>query len=339
MDIASTAVRHKKTLFVAVRIACVAAIFWLISSKIKLPSLQEFGRPAFIAALIVAALLNVLQSLVCTYRWNLIARRSFSHPSFARSLWAYLEGAFFNQALPSFVGGDAMRVVRWHENGVPTGIAALTVLLDRIFGALGAAALALCACLLLQDTQVEPYKIYLTALLALGVLGLGATALVLVRWARFRRLFSRIVRLRSLLDVLAEWRPGFLGMATLVLTGVAGQVLAGIAVYLLALSLQIPVPASVLISITGIILLLSMIPISLAGWGVREAGFIALLVPLGVDGTAGFALGVAFGLSTLLGALPGGLSLLLGLALPRANILQDGAKASQESRAAQTGEL
>jgi uncharacterized membrane protein YbhN (UPF0104 family) len=69
-----------------------------------------------------------------------------------------------------------------------------------------------------------------------------------------------------------------------------------------------------LISVTGIILLVSMIPISLAGWGIREAGFIALLVPMGVNSTSALALGVAFGFSQLLSSLPGGLSILIGLA-------------------------
>jgi hypothetical protein len=318
MNIMSNVHRHRKSLFVGLRIICVAVIFWLISMKIRLPNFQEFGSPFFIIALAIATLLNILQSVVCTLRWNLIARTSFSHPKFSKSLWAYLEGAFFNQALPSFVGGDAVRIMRWHENGVPTGIAALTVLLDRVFGALGAAALALAACLLLRGTPVERYKILLTALLALSVIVLGTATLFLFRWPLFRNLFANVARLQPLLDVLAKWRPGTRRMAILVALGVTGQVLGGVAVYLLAHALHISVPASLLISITGIILLLSMIPLSLAGWGVREAGFVALLVPLGIDGSAGFALGVAFGLSALLGALPGGLSLLFGLAYPRA---------------------
>lgn len=333
MNIVSTALRHKKWLLVAVRILCAAAVFWLISVKIHLPDLREFGRPAFIVALTSAALLNVLQSFICTYRWNMIARTSFSHPSFARSLWAYLEGAFFNQALPSFVGGDAVRIMRWHENGVSTGTAALTVLLDRVFGALGAAVLALAACMLMLGTPVEPYKILLTVALAVSVITLGAVALFLVRWNWFRGLFANIARLQSLLEVLANWRPRAIGMTNLVALGVAGQLSAGVAVYALARALHISVPAGLLVSITGIILLLSMIPISLAGWGVREAGFIALLVPLGVDGSTAFALGVAFGLSTLIGALPGGASLLFGFALPKAQRKQPTTSALEADRA------
>jgi hypothetical protein len=317
MNFVSSALRYKKFALAFLRIVCVIAIFWLISIKIKLPDLNGFSSSTFVGALVVATLLNVLQSLVCTVRWTLIARSSFSHPPFSRSFWAYLEGSFFNQALPSFVGGDAVRIIRWHENGVSTAAAALTVLLDRVFGALGAAALALIACLLLRGTPMEQYKILLTTLLATSVIFIGTALLFLVQRQTFRRLFENIARLRSLMDIISEWRPGARGMGVLITLGVVGQILAGFAVSVLARALHIELSVGLLVSVTGIILLLSMIPISLAGWGVREAGFIALLAPLGVDSSLAFALGVAFGLSMLVGALPGGVSVLFGLARPR----------------------
>jgi uncharacterized membrane protein YbhN (UPF0104 family) len=59
-------------------------------------------------------------------------------------------------------------------------------------------------------------------------------------------------------------------------------------------------------------LLIVMIPVSLAGWGVREASLIALLAPLGVDSKDAFLIGILFGLMGLVSALPGGLSFLAG---------------------------
>lgn len=317
MNVISSVLRHKRITLTALRIVCVVAIFWLISVKIKLPELREFGSRTFIASLVAAILLNILQSITCAFRWNLIACSSFSHPPFHRSFWAYLEGSFFNQALPSFIGGDAVRIMRWHENGVSTKVAAITVLLDRVFGALGAATLALVACLFLRGTPVGQYKNLLIMLLAASVMALGAIILFLIRWKPFQKLFANVTRLRTLHEVISEWRPGFKKMGVLIALGIMGQILAGFAVYVLARTLHIPLSLGILVSITGVILLLSMIPISLAGWGVREAGFIALLTPLGVDSSQAFALGVAFGLSAFVGALPGGISILFGLARPR----------------------
>ena len=316
MSVTSLALRHKKSALAILRIICVVAIFWLISIKIRLPDFHQFTRTEFIVAMVVAGFLNIFQSVVCTVRWSLIARRS-SPPSFLLSFWAYLEGCFFNQALPSFVGGDAVRVMRWHENGVAVGAASVAVFLDRIFGALGAAMLALAACFLLRHTPVEQYKILLTGLLSAGIVSISCAILIWIRWSPFRNLFESHARLWSLMAVILDWRPNAKETTVLVILGVAGQVLAGLAVYALALALHIALSPVLMVSVTGIILLLSMIPISLAGWGVREAGFIALLVPLGVDSSLALTLGVAFGLSALAGALPGGISVLFGLARPR----------------------
>jgi hypothetical protein len=48
------------------------------------------------------------------------------------------------------------------------------------------------------------------------------------------------------------------------------------------------------------------LPISLAGWGVREVSLVALLGLLGVDREAALALSVEFGIICTLMSLPGG---------------------------------
>src|ERR1700754_691706 len=288
----------KKWFVLGLRLAAVLGIFSLIFAKIHLPDLGEFTTPSFAIAFLVAVGLNVAQSILCTGRWLMIASVETTPPPFSRSLWAYLEGSFLNQALPSFVGGDAVRVMRWHENNVSVALATMTVLFDRVFGAVGAAVLALAASALLYGSAVAPYKVYLTACLALAVLGAAFAVIVLVRWRVLRNLTSRAGRLRTFVEALSAWRPSFRKVVVLSALGVAGQVLSGLAVCSLGGALGVDLPWSVLICVTGIILLLTMIPISLAGWGVREAGFLALLVPLGADESHALALGIAFGLSS-----------------------------------------
>jgi glycosyltransferase 2 family protein len=304
----------RKWLVLALRAGVVIAIFSLILAKFRMPSAQEFTTWGFAFAFLGAALLNLAQSTLCVWRWQLIAEVETTPPPFRRSFWAYLEGAFLNQALPSFVGGDAVRVMRWHENGVSVAFGTVTVLFDRVFGAIGAATLALAASVLLLGTPVAPYKVYLAGVLSLGVLGAAAVILVLVRWNALRRLAGRVGRVRGFVEALSAWRPPLRSIGMLSVLGIAGQLLSGVAVCLLAHALHVALPWAVLVSVTGIILLLSMIPISLAGWGVREAGFLALLVPLGAGESNALALGIAFGISCLVGSLPGGVSILLGLA-------------------------
>jgi hypothetical protein len=53
--------------------------------------------------------------------------------------------------------------------------------------------------------------------------------------------------------------------------------------------------------------LAAALPISIGGWGLREASFVSLLGVLGVDREAALLLSVEFGLLSMLVSLPGGL--------------------------------
>jgi glycosyltransferase 2 family protein len=308
------AIINRRIAVVLLRIFCVAAIFSLIFSKVSLPAIDDFKTPLFASAFALSVGLNVFQAALCTFRWRYIAKSISNPPAFGTSFWAYLEGCFFNQALPSFVGGDAVRVIRWRESGIPTVQAATSVLLDRVFGAIGAAGLASVACVLMWNRPVETYKILSTLALASVVLLGSVVFFFILHWSFVYTRLVRFPRVHSFLSTISKWSPSAWSASFLVLLGIFGQVLSGIAVYVLGRALSIDLPLSMLVSVTGIILLLSMIPISFAGWGVREAGFIALLAPLGVSNSQALALGICFGLSTLVGALPGGLSILLGFA-------------------------
>ena len=59
------------------------------------------------------------------------------------------------------------------------------------------------------------------------------------------------------------------------------------------------------------VLLISMVPISIAGWGVREGAMVAAFGLVGMAPETAFALSVLFGLVTMAVGLPGGLVWLL----------------------------
>ena len=60
------------------------------------------------------------------------------------------------------------------------------------------------------------------------------------------------------------------------------------------------------------VVLVSTIPISIAGWGVREAAMITLLALVGVAEADAFVLSVLFGLLTFGLSLPGGIVWIIG---------------------------
>lgn len=301
-----------KWLAVGARILIVTGIYWVIFRSISFAGIQPLITPLFGAMLLIAALLNITQAAVCTARWLLLARNLERCPGFIKSFAAYLEGLFFNQALPSFVGGDAVRIVRWRAFGVGLHGAFVSVFRDRLFGAIGAAVLAIAASFLLWNLPISRFTVLMALALGVAALGGGIGVLMVIQSRRVTRWLSRFVRIHGILHRISDAPLGMKIYSLATIYSVLGQVISGASVLLLARSVGIDLPAMLLITVTGIVLVVSMIPISFAGWGVREASFLTLLVPLGSSPESVMLLGVSFGIAGLLGALPGGLSIMLG---------------------------
>jgi len=313
------AVLSRKALIFFARFAVVVILYWAIGRAVDLPRMTAELTASLVYALAGAIFLTLLQATICTLRWVLIARPAKRVPGFRTSFLAYVEGMFVNQALPSVVGGDALRVVRWSEHGVSVADAITTVLLDRIFGVFGAAALALVAVALLWNAPYARYWLTLGALASVGVLGGCVVVFTLAGWQRLREVFRFSGRAARVAAEIFRFRLPRKDFSICIAYSLAVHVLSGVGALILGRSLGIQVAAPILITVTALIVLVSMIPISLAGWGVREAGFLAVLLPLGVTAEKAVLLGVLFGLQGLLAALMGGVSMLFGLSAPADN--------------------
>jgi len=314
-----TAALPRKALIFFARLAIVVILYAAIGRAVDLPRMTAEVTTSLVYALAGAIFLSLLQAAICTLRWSLIARPADRVPGFRTNFLAYIEGMFVNQALPSVVGGDALRVIRWREHGVSVADAITTVLLDRIFGVFGAAALALAAVVLLWDAPYARYWLMLGALASAGVLAGCALVFALSRWQRLRKVFRFSSRAACVAAELFRFRLTRKDFSICIAYSVAVHLLSGLGALVLGRSLGIQVAAPILITVTALIVLASMIPISLAGWGVREAGFLAVLLPLGVSAEKAVLLGVLFGLQGLLAALMGGVSMLFGLSAPSLN--------------------
>jgi 8-oxo-dGTP pyrophosphatase MutT (NUDIX family) len=84
------------------------------------------------------------------------------------------------------------------------------------------------------------------------------------------------------------------------------QLAFGGVVFFIARSLHVPIGLLTVIALFPPALLLSMVPVSLGGWGVREAALVWLLGTAHVPQDAALAISVLFGLVTMAAGLPGG---------------------------------
>ncbi len=255
--------------------------------------------------------LTVLVTMALTsYRWGYIARglgSTLGHVTAFRYIWL---GMFMNQAMPSTIGSDGARVWLMTRDGDRPGRALNGVLLDRVLSLLGVLVLIILSqpwVLELTGTNTTGY-----AFMAwVGALLMGLVVLVIIggpdiQPSRFRLLAGALQLIRDIRIYLLSPR---LSIWPVLLTCINFIVLS-VMTYLLSRGLNISLDLSHAVALCPSVYLMAILPISFAGWGVREGAMIVALGFVGVSPEEATALSVASGLLFLFCALPGGFFLL-----------------------------
>jgi hypothetical protein len=288
------------------RLLVTAGLLWVAAARFDLGRAAELiggaELPAIAATLVVLSAAN----LVAACRWQLILSAEATSPGQLTLLKVALVGLFFNQVLPSAVGGDAVRVWRCSRLGVGLGPAVRSILLDRACGYLVVVALYIAGLpTLLQILPDARQRGGVLAVLAVGVLGL----LALVSLDRLPRAILRLRLIAPFAELSRASRrlfvdPGRCG-------AVLGLSIITIALTILAFKFVGDAVGSRLslgswIVIVPPVTLIQLLPVSLAGWGVREVVLVVALGLFGIPAEAALAASLLLGFCLILVGLPGG---------------------------------
>lgn len=305
-------------LLLPAKIALSAALIVYAFSKIDLAEAWLQIRSISATAVVATAALLFVQFSSAAFRLRHILGMLGARCRFIQALDVVFIGAFFSQTLISFVGGDAMRIWRIVRSNVSLGLAAKGVVLDRAAGLAGTLALVLLTLPFLLEVVKNPAM--RTGLL-IALIG-GITGFVFVVLMRHLPAALRQINLFQWVSDFARVTISVVGsakrLASLLGLSLIIQVFNVITLYVLALGLSINITFWHCLLLVPPVLFLSMLPISFAGWGVREGAMIVALGLVGVSPAQSVALSVCFGLSLITISLPGAFLWLLnrGHAMP-----------------------
>ncbi len=256
-------------------------------------------------AIAVGLLLMLAQVAVLGLRWWLVMTAIEAPIELGKALPITFIGVFFNQVLPTSFGGDAVRMWQAHRLGVSGQAAVIGVLLERIGGLFGLMVLtALGAAYLGSDIDDRLVRLGLLATLPLAVAGVLALAAL----DRLPERWRRAPPLREAARLARDSRRVFLAPANalpLLLLSMLSHVLAATAIYAFAEGLQLGLPFATCVALFSAVILVTTIPISFAGWGLREGAMVALFAFAGLGADTALALSLAFGAGYLVASLPG----------------------------------
>ena len=257
------------------------------------------------AAIAAGLILMLVQFAVLGLRWWLVMAAIEAPIELGKVLPITFIGVFFNQVLPTSFGGDAVRMWQAHRLGVDGQAAVIGVLLERIGGLFGLVVVtALGVAYLGSDVDNQAIRLGLLATLPLavaGILALAALDRLPERWRRARPL-------REAARLARDSRRVFLEPANalpLLLLSMLSHVLAAAAIYAFAEGLQLGLPFATCVALFSAVILVTTIPISFAGWGLREGAMVALFAFAGLGADTALALSLTFGAAYLVASLPG----------------------------------
>ena len=252
-----------------------------------------------------ALAISVVQVVASAWRWRFTAGRLGIELPFSTAVREYYLAMFLNQVIPGGVVGDVSRAWR-HARRSASGPAVRAVILER---ASGQVVMAIVAMLSIVSLPMGLGLTWWWGAMVGGAIVVGAVVAGL--WVRVRELNETSLVGRFWQDARHALFAGSafpLQFASSVLV---------VATYLTtywiaARAIGVDTPLVVLAPLVAPVLLTMLIPVTVAGWGVREGAAATLWGVAGLTVVDGVAISVAYGLLVLLSTLPGGLVLALG---------------------------
>lgn len=291
----------------------IAGLIYMIDLDKIWASFQTMHLLPFLAACFIFAVTQILTAR----RWQMVLR---SLRNDAPGLWFVnglsMIGLFFNFFLPSTVGGDVVRAEMAKTSAGGRAASYTSVLFDRFSAFIAVVLIGMVAMVFSYagigwfDWQIALFSLVFLAI-TLSVFAALATSfadrvLNLLDRGPLKKLVALARNPLMLLQDCAANRGLLLritGMAIVI------HLLTVLVVYCLALALHIHVGLLFHFVAIPIIILATLVPISLNGFGVREVAFVLLYAKVGVESEAAVALSFSWVIVLLLFGLLGGLLL------------------------------
>jgi uncharacterized protein (TIRG00374 family) len=265
----------------------------------------------------LAICLAAVAMVINVARWQLMLRGQSAQVPLTSLIRLYLVGMFFNNVLPSRLGGDVVRAYGASLIATTKTRSAAAVLMDRLVGAFSVLVIGMVAIGLSASRLPELYRSFTVLCFSISLVLL---MLMLYRNERLADVRLRVLslsdvsvfgfkirpRFEAALDALRSYSRSRGVVARGFLISLAANGFSILNLYLYAQAVQADVGLGDVATIAPIILAVGLVPISINGIGTIEATFMLLFGALGLDATVSLAIAILRRLALLVLSLVGG---------------------------------
>lgn len=292
-------------------------MLYLLASNIGVETIIGYLKLFNPLTFICAAVLYVFSIYISSLRWSLLINHKISK----KKLFSmYMIGSFFNICLPGIIGGDAMKAYylsRELKDTIPKPLdkkkatlnnssvnvtAIASVFMDRYIGLSALLTIGMFAFPFgfryIDRTSSGSFYIWLMPLAFLLFVSMSFVILKFRVGAGigfFLKVYEYFDLYRTKRDVVIKV---FIYSMIIQMTGI-------FSVYILSMAMPFDVSIVPLLIFIPVIIVISLIPISISGIGVREFSFVLFLGSAGIPSDISAALSIIWFLSIVLGSLWG----------------------------------
>src|SRR5258707_6553692 len=283
-------------LILSVRILVSLALLYLALRGINFAVIQSRLSQINLGWIALALLTTVVQIVLGALRWREISKLCQAPLTDLQAFRYNMIGAFFNQTLPSSIGGDAMRLWLLNRTGAGWRAATYSILTDRAVGLI-ALALIIVASLpwsygMIADSNGRLALVVVDFAALAG--GLGFLLLGHLPWNWLKTWWpTKHIHACSVIanKVIFDRRSG----PKIAVLSLSIHVLAVVIAWCAVRSISAPADFEQIFLLIPPIMLITMMPISIAGWGVREATMMVAFGYAGLAQTDGTVVSILFG--------------------------------------------
>ena len=286
-----------------IKLLITIAIFYVLFQHIDFQKLWHILAKSHGGWIFLALIMQLGSTYLAAYRWFKISKLLAFKESLSFYVQSYFKGTFFNQVLPSSIGGDAIRVIDLTKMNYEKKDAFYDIFIDRVIGLVGLLVLNLIASLIFYGTFPSDFSQLIIFISLAGILGFSS----LFIFHNFA--FLENIKVINLLHRLSKRLNEHYTSKTLLLKhisiSVAVHMLTVLAIYGISLSIDAHLSFQMLLIAVPPVFLLTIVPVSLAGWGIREGAMVGIFTLVGADPAKVLAMSILYGLLLIISAIPG----------------------------------
>jgi uncharacterized protein (TIRG00374 family) len=274
----------------------VGLFYYLFKTKVPLDEVIQNIKNLNIMYFSIIIILFFIFYLTFSLRWNFLLKAQGIYISESRSYLYLLISFFFNNFLPSGLGMDLIRSAYAGEKENFEKAFGASIM-ERILGMIGMMIIGVFAIFSGKSEFIKLSILYLGLILLTILIYYFFTSLK-VEWLKEKLISIRLFNLGKSIREFYRAIKIYKSKKRTIIIGIAYSVLVQMIItlinYLIAKGLSIPVPLSALLAFIPLITIISLIPLTINGLGLRETAYVYFFSSINIAASEAFSISIVY---------------------------------------------